>query len=59
MSERIPLVVHMSHEAGVHVGGVGAVLDGLLGTQAYGEGVARTLLVGPLQCADAAWRWTG
>ncbi len=54
MSERIPLVVHMSHEAGVHVGGVGAVLDGLLGTQAYGEAVARTLLVGPLNRADAA-----
>ncbi len=53
MSERIPLVVHMSHEAGVHVGGVGAVLDGLLGTQAYGAGVARTLLAGPLPRADA------
>ncbi len=52
MSERIPLIVHMSHEAGVHVGGVGAVLDGLLGTQAYGEGVARTILVGPLQADD-------
>ena len=53
MSERIPLVVHMSHEAGVHVGGVGAVLDGLLDTQAYDEGVARTLLVGPLNRTDA------
>lgn len=52
MSERIPLVVHMSHEAGIHVGGVGAVLDGLLATQAYREGVARTLLVGPLNRTD-------
>jgi hypothetical protein len=42
----------MSHEAGVHVGGVGAVLDGLLGTQAYNAGVARTLLVGPLNRTD-------
>ncbi len=54
MSERIPLVVHMSHEAGVHVGGVGAVLDGLLATQAYRAGVTRTLLVGPLNRADTA-----
>ena len=54
MGERIPLVVHMSHEAGVHVGGVGAVLEGLLGTQAYGDRVARTLLVGPLNRADPA-----
>ena len=54
MSERIPLVVHMSHEAGVHVGGVGAVLDGLLGTRAYGDAVTRTLLVGPLNRTDVA-----
>ena len=54
MDERIPLIVHMSHEAGVHVGGVGAVLDGLLGTHAYGEAVTRTLLVGPLNRTDVA-----
>ncbi len=52
MSDCIPLVVHMSHEAGIQVGGAGAVLAGLLSTQAYWEGVARTLVVGPLDAAD-------
>jgi hypothetical protein len=43
----------MSHEAGLHVGGVGAVLDGLLRSQAYGEGIARTVLVGTFDAQDA------
>jgi hypothetical protein len=33
MADLIPLVVHATHEAGVKVGGIGAVLDGLLGRQ--------------------------
>lgn len=53
MSNHIPLVVHMSDEAGVHVGGVGSVLAGLLGTAAYQAAVARTLLVGPLHTRDS------
>jgi hypothetical protein len=43
----------MSHEAGISVGGIGAVLDGLLRTQAYGAGIARTVLVGPLHTEDS------
>ncbi len=45
---RIPLMVHASHEAGVKLGGIGAVLDGLLSSPAYLATVERTLLVGPV-----------
>ncbi len=44
----IDLLVHATHEAGVKVGGIGAVLDGLLGAQTYVDNVARTILVGPM-----------
>ena len=47
--QRIPLVVHVTHEAGVKLGGIGAVLDGLLGSSAYNASVARTILTGPDQ----------
>ncbi len=40
-------VVHFTHEAGFKVGGIGAVLDGLLGAPAYVEAVPRTVVVGP------------
>ncbi len=40
-------VVHFTHEAGFKVGGIGAVLDGLLGSPAYVEAVPRTVVVGP------------
>lgn len=40
-------VVHFTHEAGFKVGGIGAVLDGLLGSSAYVEAVPRTVVVGP------------
>jgi hypothetical protein len=46
------LVVHATHEAGVKVGGIGAVLDGLLGAQTYNEHVTRTILVGPMDTGD-------
>ncbi len=36
-------VVHFTHEAGFKVGGIGAVLDGLLGAPAYVEAVPRTV----------------
>jgi len=42
------LVVHATHEAGIKIGGIGAVLDGLLGARAYAERVPRTILVGPM-----------
>lgn len=45
---RIPLVVHVTHEAGVKLGGIGAVLDGFLGSSAYNASVARTILTGPI-----------
>jgi hypothetical protein len=40
--------VHVTHEAAQKVGGIGAVLEGLLTTPAYRREVGRTLLVGPL-----------
>jgi hypothetical protein len=53
MADPIPLLVHATHEAGVKVGGIGAVLDGLLGARAYHQQVQRTLLVGPLNGGDS------
>jgi hypothetical protein len=52
MPETIPLVVHATHEAGVKVGGIGAVLDGLLSAQSYVRSVERTLLAGPMFAND-------
>jgi hypothetical protein len=52
MADLIPLVVHATHEAGVKVGGIGAVLDGLLGAGSYAEQVKRTIVVGPMNAAD-------
>ncbi len=46
-SPSIDLLVHVTHEAGVKVGGIGAVLNGLLGTEAYQQAVRRTIVVGP------------
>ena len=47
-SSYISLVVHATHEAGYKIGGIGAVLDGLLGSPVYNAAVGRTILVGPL-----------
>ncbi|MFN8441054.1 MAG: hypothetical protein U0175_09805 [Caldilineaceae bacterium] len=52
MANKFPLVVHATHEAGVKLGGIGAVLDGLLGAKSYNEAVERTLLVGPMMAND-------
>lgn len=55
MSEPYPhlnLVVHATHEAGVKVGGIGAVLDGLLSSEHYNRQVGETLLVGPMDTDD-------
>ena len=48
----VPLLVHASHEAGVKLGGIGAVLDGLLGSSAYNAAVGRTILAGPLDARN-------
>lgn len=42
------IVVHVTHEAIQKMGGIGAVLEGLLTTRSYNEAVERTFLVGPL-----------
>jgi hypothetical protein len=47
------LVIHATHEAGVKVGGIGAVLDGLLGSEAYNAGVRETMLVGTMDVSNS------
>lgn len=54
MAFETDLVVHATHEAGVKFGGIGAVLDGLLGARAYAEHVARSILVGPMDTGSRA-----
>lgn len=51
-SPDLGLVIHATHEAGVKVGGIGAVLDGLLGSQAYNASVAQTVLVGTMDVGN-------
>ena len=41
------IVVHVTHEAIQKMGGIGAVLEGLLTTQSYNAAVERTFLIGP------------
>jgi hypothetical protein len=41
-------VVHVTHEAAEKVGGIGAVIAGLVNAEAYRETVSRTVLLGPL-----------
>jgi len=41
-------IVHVTHEAVHKIGGIGAVLDGLITAHEYRERVTRTILVGPL-----------
>jgi hypothetical protein len=48
------LIVHATHEAGLKLGGIGAVLDGLLSAPSYLENVRRTVLVGPMDATDEA-----
>ena len=42
------IVVHVTHEAVEKIGGIGAVIAGLMTTDAYAEQVSRTILLGPL-----------
>lgn len=52
MADPIPLLIHATHEAGVKVGGIGAVLDGLLTAPSYLAQVQRTILAGPMLASD-------
>ncbi|MFN9133830.1 MAG: hypothetical protein ACK5XO_14310 [Phycisphaerales bacterium] len=45
-------VVHVTHEAIDHLGGIGTVLAGLITAPAYVRSVKRTILVGPLPWPD-------
>ena len=46
------IAVHVTHEAVEKMGGIGAVIEGLVTTHAYGRAFSRTLLVGPLLETD-------
>ncbi|RMF34289.1 MAG: hypothetical protein D6759_06060 [Chloroflexi bacterium] len=46
------LVVHATHEAGIKLGGIGAVLEGLLSSGTYLTNVERTVLVGTMDTDD-------
>ena len=46
------IVVHVTHEAVEKVGGIGAVIAGLVTSEAYGSAVSRTILMGPLLATD-------
>ena len=45
-------LAHITHEAVQKVGGIGAVLQGLLTCEAYRERDHRTILVGPIFAAE-------
>ena len=47
-------VVHVTHEAIQKIGGIGAVLHGLLTSKVYLEQVPRNILVGPFWPTDAS-----
>jgi len=53
MPATLDLLVHVTHEAGVKIGGIGAVLDGLLGAKAYQESIARSIILGPFNRYNA------
>ncbi len=46
MPSRLSLI-HVTHEASEQIGGIGAVLEGMITSPVYQEAVGRTLLVGP------------
>jgi len=48
MTNRPLTVAHVTHEAVVHMGGIGTVLQGLLTSPVYRSAVRRSILVGPL-----------
>ncbi len=46
------IVVHVTHEAVEKIGGIGAVVAGLVTAKAYKQNVSRTVMVGPVLSAD-------
>ena len=46
------IVAHVTHEAIQKVGGIGAVIQGLLTTRQYNRSIERTFLIGPLHDTD-------
>jgi len=46
------IVVHVTHEAVEKIGGIGAVIAGLMNAEAYAKNVSRTILLGPLLTTD-------
>lgn len=46
-------IVHVTHEAVDHIGGIGTVLAGLIASPVYRAAVGRTILVGPLGWPDS------
>lgn len=46
------IVVHVTHEAVEKIGGIGAVIAGLMNAQPYQKNVSRTILLGPLLTTD-------
>jgi hypothetical protein len=51
---KFELVVHATDEAGVKIGGPGAVLDGILSSGSYLVNVERSVVVGPMNTRDDA-----
>ncbi len=46
------IVVHVTHEAVEKIGGIGAVVAGLVTADSYEESVSRTILLGPMMNSD-------
>lgn len=44
----MPTLIHVTHEACEKIGGIGAVLEGMITSPVYQRAVPRTILVGPL-----------
>lgn len=48
VQQRNKTLIHVTHEAARKIGGIGAVLDGMLTSNAYQKAVGRSILVAPL-----------
>src|SRR5215831_19316916 len=46
--DRMKTVVHVTHEAVNKIGGIGAVLHGLITSKTYRDAVGKDILLGPL-----------
>ena len=46
------VIAHVAHESVRKIGGIGAVLEGLITAEAYQARVRRTLLIGPITDVD-------